>query len=74
MIVFPIYIAYSLLNYVISKRGAALATSFGLLVPVLSGILAALLTDEAFGPRKLLGAALVLCGLAVIRLLGPRAV
>lgn len=71
MVIFPVYIAYMLWNFGIARRGAAIATSFGLLVPVIAGILSALFYDETFGPRKLLGAALVLGGLLLIRT-GPR--
>jgi drug/metabolite transporter (DMT)-like permease len=72
MVVFPIYIAFMLWNYGIVHRGAAVASSFGLLVPVVSGILAALFFNESFGPTKLIGAALVLGGLLLIRVLGSR--
>lgn len=72
MVIFPVYIAYMLWNYGIARRGAAIATSFGLLVPVIAGILAAIIYDESFGPVKLLGAALVLGGLLTIRLAGAR--
>lgn len=71
MVIFPVYIAYMLWNFGIARRGAAIATSFGLLVPVIAGILSALFYDETFGPRKLIGAALVLGGLLFIRI-GPR--
>jgi drug/metabolite transporter (DMT)-like permease len=71
MVIFPVYIAYMLWNFGIARRGAAIATSFGLLVPVIAGILSATIYDETFGPRKLLGAALVLGGLLFIRV-GPR--
>jgi drug/metabolite transporter (DMT)-like permease len=71
MVIFPVYIAYMLWNFGIARRGAAIATSFGLLVPVFAGILSALIYDETFGPRKLIGAALVLGGLLFIRV-GPR--
>jgi drug/metabolite transporter (DMT)-like permease len=71
VVVFPVYIAYMLWNFGIARRGAAIATSFGLLVPILAGTLSAILYDESFGPRKLIGAALVLGGLLFIRL-GPR--
>lgn len=70
MVIFPVYIAYMLWNFGIARRGAAVATSFGLLVPVIAGVLAALLYDETFGPTKLLGAALVLGGLLFIRVAG----
>ncbi|MCA9860964.1 MAG: EamA family transporter [Thermomicrobiales bacterium] len=71
MVIFPVYIAYMLWNFGIARRGAAIATSFGLLVPVVAGTLSALFYDETFGPRKLIGAALVLGGLLFIRV-GPR--
>jgi drug/metabolite transporter (DMT)-like permease len=72
MVVFPIYVAYILFHYTISKRGAALTSSFILLVPVLSGLLAAVIYDESFGSTKLLGASLVLSGLITIRFAGTR--
>jgi len=71
VVIFPVYIAYMLWNFGIARRGAAIATSFGLLVPIIAGTLSALLYDETFGPRKLIGAALVLGGLLFIRI-GPR--
>jgi drug/metabolite transporter (DMT)-like permease len=67
MVVLPVYVAYMLWNWAIARRGAAAATSFSLLVPILSGILSALLFGEEFGLAKLLGAACVLAGLVVIR-------
>jgi len=68
VVIFPVYIAYMLWNFGIARRGAAIATSFGLLVPIIAGTLSALIYDETFGPRKLLGAALVLGGLLFIRI------
>jgi drug/metabolite transporter (DMT)-like permease len=73
MVIFPVYIAYILWNFGIQRRGAALASSFGLLVPILSGALSALIFDEQFGVLKLGGAALVLIGLLTIRLGASRA-
>jgi O-acetylserine/cysteine efflux transporter len=67
MVVLPVYVAYMLWNWAIARRGAAAATSFSLLVPVVSGALSAWLFGEQFGLLKLLGAALVLAGLAIIR-------
>jgi drug/metabolite transporter (DMT)-like permease len=67
MVIFPVYIAYMLFNWAISRRGAAEASSFTLLEPVFSGILSALIFHEAFGATKLAGAALVLAGLAAMR-------
>jgi drug/metabolite transporter (DMT)-like permease len=67
MVVLPVYVAYMLWNWAIARRGAATATSFSLLVPIASGALSAWLFGEQFGALKLLGAALVLAGLAIIR-------
>jgi drug/metabolite transporter (DMT)-like permease len=54
-------------NWAIARRGAAAATSFSLLVPIASGSLSAWWFAEQFDLIKLLGAALVLAGLAIIR-------
>jgi drug/metabolite transporter (DMT)-like permease len=70
MTIFPVYVAYMLWNWAIARRGAAAATSFSLLVPVVSGALSAAIFGEGFGPAKLLGAALVLGGLVVARTRG----
>jgi drug/metabolite transporter (DMT)-like permease len=67
MVVLPVYVAYMLWNWAIARRGAAAASSFSLLVPVASGSLSAWLFGEQFGAIKLLGAALVLAGLMIIR-------
>ncbi len=65
--IFPVYIAYILWNYAIARRGVAKASSFGLLVPIVAGLLSAVLLGEPFGPLKLLGAGLVLAGLVIVR-------
>ncbi|MGI8588590.1 MAG: DMT family transporter [Chloroflexia bacterium] len=67
MVVFPVYIAYMLWNWAIARRGAATATTFSMLVPVVSGCLSALLLAEGFGVAKLLGATLVIAGLIIVR-------
>lgn len=67
VVIFPVYVAYQLFNYGIRHRGAAAASSFGLLVPIVSGVLSALFFDEAFGVLKIGGAALVLAGLLLLR-------
>ena len=66
-VIFPVYIAYILLNYGIAKRGVVAATSFQLLVPITSGILSAIFLSEVFGPFKILGGAIVIAGLIVVR-------
>jgi drug/metabolite transporter (DMT)-like permease len=65
--IFPVYIAYILWNYAIARRGVAKASSFGLLVPIVAGLLSAIFVGEPFGPLKLLGAGLVLTGLVIVR-------
>jgi drug/metabolite transporter (DMT)-like permease len=66
--VFPVYIAYILWNWAVARRGIAAASAFTLLVPIVSGIFSAVIFGEAFGPTKLLGAALVLAGLVIVRI------
>lgn len=73
MVVLPVYVAYMLWNWAIARRGAAAATSFSLLVPILSGVLSVLFFGEDFGLAKLLGAACVLGGLLIIRRPAKRA-
>lgn len=68
MAIFPVYVAYQLWNWAISRRGVAAATTFSLLVPIASGILSAIFYGEGFGVWKVVGAALVLAGLVIVRL------
>jgi drug/metabolite transporter (DMT)-like permease len=67
MVLLPVYVAYIVWNWGIARRGAAAASSFGLLVPLVGGVLSALLLGETFGPAKLLGAALILAGLLALQ-------
>lgn len=66
-IVFPVYVAYQLWNYGIRHRGAAAASSYGLIVPILSGVLSALILNEPFTALKIAGAAMVLGGVLILR-------
>lgn len=66
MAVLPVYVAYMLWNWAIRRRGVT-ATSWALLVPVVSGILSATLYGESFGPAKITGGVLALLGLALMR-------
>lgn len=68
LVIFPVYVAYQLWNYAISRRGAAAASSYGLIVPVISGTLSAVILHERFGPAKIIGAAVTLAGLMVLRI------
>jgi len=65
--IFPVYLAYILWNFAIARRGVAAASAFGLLVPIVAGVLSAIFFGEPFGPLKLLGAGLVLAGLVIVR-------
>jgi drug/metabolite transporter (DMT)-like permease len=67
MAILPVYVAYILWNWAIARRGVATATTFSLLVPVASGVLSVLFFGERFSPAKLIGAALVLAGLVIVR-------
>lgn len=73
MAILPVYVAYILWNYAIEKRGVAQASSVHLLVPIVTGIASAIVLSEPFGPLKLIGAALAMGGLLIIRLPGLRA-
>jgi drug/metabolite transporter (DMT)-like permease len=66
MAVLPVYVAYMMWNWAIRRRGVT-ATSWTLLVPIVSGIFSALLFDESFGPAKILGGALAIAGLILMR-------
>lgn len=67
VVIFPVYVAYQLWNYGIQHRGAAAASSYGLVVPILSGAMSAVVFDERFGPLKVVGAGLVIVGLLLLR-------
>ena len=66
MAIFPIYLVYIGYNWAIKQRGI-IATSAGLVVPIVSGILSVIFFDEAFGALKIAGAAIVLVGLVLIQ-------
>lgn len=66
MAIFPVYLAYILWNWAIGQRGVA-ATSWNLLVPIVSGMLSAVVFSEAFGPLKILGGTLAITGLLVMQ-------
>jgi drug/metabolite transporter (DMT)-like permease len=67
MTVLPVYVAYIVWNWGIARRGAAAASSYTLLVPVVSGLLSTVFYAEAFDLAKLLGAALILAGLVLLQ-------
>lgn len=67
VVVFPVYVAYQLWNYAISRRGAAVASSYGLLVPIISAVLAAIAFDEHLTILKVGGAMLAIGGVLLVR-------
>lgn len=66
MSIFPVYIAYILWGWAIGTRGVAIS-GLTLLVPVVAGVMAAVLFNETFGPIKLIGGALALAGLVLMQ-------
>jgi drug/metabolite transporter (DMT)-like permease len=60
-------VAYTLWAWAIERRGIARTTPYLYLVPIITGACAALFLGETFGVLKVVGAALVLGGLAIIR-------
>lgn len=65
--VLPLAVAFRLWLEAVRSLGVAHATSFGFLVPVLAGVASAIFTGERFNAQKVLSAAVVLSGLALIR-------
>jgi drug/metabolite transporter (DMT)-like permease len=70
--VLPLAVSYRLWLEAVRSLGVAQATSFGFLVPVIAGIASAVLTGERFNAQKLTSAAVVLAGLALIRIARTR--
>lgn len=66
MSIFPVYVAYMMWNWAIGQRGVA-ATSWSLLVPIVSGVFSALFFAEPLGALKVVGAACAILGLVVMR-------
>jgi drug/metabolite transporter (DMT)-like permease len=72
-VVGPVYLAYGLWNWAIHRRGVARTVGYGFLVPVVAGAMAVVVLGEGIRAEQVLGAALVVAGLAVARLGGQRA-
>ncbi|MFM8592902.1 MAG: DMT family transporter, partial [Chloroflexota bacterium] len=66
-------VGYNLWTWAIQRAGVGRTAPYLLVLPVLTGIMSAVLTGERFGPLKVLGAVLVLAGTAVVRLVAGRA-
>ncbi len=65
--VVPIYGAWTAWAWIVARAGVARTNAFIFLVPVVGGVASLVLTGEAFGWAKLVGAAVVLAGLVLIR-------
>lgn len=59
--------AYVAWAWAIERRGVGRTVPYLYLVPIATGLLAAIFLDERFGPLKTLGALLVLAGVALVR-------
>lgn len=57
-------VGFSLWGYLLRRYPAGRVAPFSMLVPVFGALSAALILGETFGPRRLLGMALILLGLA----------
>lgn len=67
---FPILLTYPVWSYGISSLGAAKASIFSFLVPVLTGLLSVPIVHAVFTRYELIGAAICLAGMIVSYLLG----
>ena len=66
-VVVPVYVAWTLWNWVMARLGVARASLFMYLVPIIGAGTSWVLLGEGFGPLKIAGAALTLVGLGVAR-------
>jgi drug/metabolite transporter (DMT)-like permease len=69
-VVGPVYLAYSLWNWAIRRRGIPRTVVYGFLVPVVAGVLAVAALGERAQPEQVVGAILVVAGLVLTRLGG----
>lgn len=67
-VVGPVYLAYSLWNWAISKRGIPRTVVYGFLVPVLGGAIAVVALNEHVHAEQILGSLLVVGALVITRL------
>ena len=66
-VVGPVYLAYSLWNWAIRRRGIPRTVVYGFLVPVVAGALAVAALGEHAGAPEITGAVLVVGGLVLTR-------
>lgn len=65
-------VAYSAWAWAIARRGVGRTAPYLFLVPIVTGLLAAIFLDESFGALKLGGGMLVLLGVGLVRGVRPR--
>lgn len=65
--VLSMLVAYTLWSWAIERRGVGRTVPYLFMVPVVSGVLAALVLGEQFGPWKIAGGLLVLAGTGLVR-------
>ena len=70
--VFPVYFAWTAWGWANSRLGVARTSLHMYLVPLVGGVTSWVVLRESFGPGKVAGAAIILTGLAVTRLLSAR--
>ncbi|MBI3329668.1 MAG: DMT family transporter [Nitrospinae bacterium] len=70
-VVVGVYLAWTLWNWVVARMEAGRATIFMYLVPVVSGVVSWLLLREHFGMLKVMGALVILSGLALAQRADP---
>jgi drug/metabolite transporter (DMT)-like permease len=63
-------IGYAVWSWAIARGGVARTVPYLFLIPVVTGAVSAVAFGEVFGPLKLAGAAMVLGGTALVRILG----
>jgi drug/metabolite transporter (DMT)-like permease len=68
--VISLLVGYTIWSWAIARGGVARTVPYLFLVPVVTGGISALFLGETFSPLKLAGAALVLAGTTLVRLLG----
>ena len=68
--VLSMLVAYTLWAWAIERRGVGRTVPYLFLIPIVTGVLAAVALEEGFGPLKIGGALLVLAGTALVRGLG----
>jgi drug/metabolite transporter (DMT)-like permease len=65
--VFSMLVGYTIWGWAIRRQGVGRTAPFLFLIPIVTGVLSALILDESLTAFKLIGAALVLVGVALAR-------